>query len=220
MFQSFQGIVSSDISVEFTDLAGDITEQLLGDEISESSTHAISDMYVKKVSQINPMKTILETNHNHHSVVPHWNWADSYDVTLESQATITVDIKQTANGSRKYRLYTTTIGGMSLSIRRYPIKGHEGRIFGTEIGWNGNYVHNKVPEYNGFGRGYTVRMHTKLDRSTPSTRNIVFPCNFQMVKVGSKSFAVNFDYPNSEFPTPLTHDAAFVIATTMFHDNE
>lgn len=216
MFPSFQRTGSSDISIEFTDM----TKLLLGDDIPESPAHTISDMYVKKVSRLNPMKTILETNHNHYSVVPRWNWIESYDVTLESQATVTVNIKQIPSGPKKNRLYTTTIEGISLSIRRYPIKGHEGSIFGIEIGWNGNYAHSKVPEYNGLGRGYTVRMHKKLDRSVPSTRNVVFPCNFQMVKVGSKTFAVDFEYPDSEFSTPLTHDAAFVIATTMFHDNE
>jgi hypothetical protein len=221
MFRAFQSTETSAVSVEFTNLAGDITESLLGDGDNgvNPSTQHISDMYVKKVPQINPMKTTLETNRNHRATVPHWSWAGSYDVVLESQDIVTVNIKHVGGKSRKSRLYTAVINGTAISVSRCPLKGHDG-VFGIEIGWNGNYVQQKVPEYNGFGRGYTVRMHTKLERTIPSTRNVVFPGNYQMIKVGSKSFAVDFDYPTSEFSTPLTHDAAFVIATTMFHDNE
>jgi hypothetical protein len=217
MFRTFSGSDASEISVEFTSLSGDMTENLLGDEDS-SSTH-ISDMYVKKKSHMNPMKTILETNRNHRATIPHWSWARSYDVTLESQVSVTVSIQQIGSGSRASRLYTTTIDGTVLSVRRYNVKGHPG-IFGMEIGWNGNYVKQKLPEYNGIGRGYTVKMHTTLDHTIPSTRNVVFPENFQLIKVGSNTFAVDFLYQSSEFSPPLSHDAAFVIATTMFHDND
>ena len=225
MFRAFQGSDTKDISIEFVGLSGDISEDLLGGDggsrdRTTSSTH-ISDLYVKKLTQLNPMKTVIESNYNHSTVVPHWSWAESYNVVLSSQTNVVVDIKKVRCGKERCRLYTATVDGRALSVRRFKLDGHADRIFGVEIGWNGTYVTQKIPEYNGYwAGGYTVKTSTKIEQSVPSTKNIVFWNNFQMIRNGSNTFAVDFTYPAADFSPPLTHDAAFIIASTMFHDNE
>jgi hypothetical protein len=184
------------------------SESLLVDE--PSSSEHISDLLVTVPKTL--LRTRIESNHNHSAVIPYWG--DSYTTTMSDMEEIEVRIK-TIMGNNT--IYTAVVGGKTISVRRFPIPDHNGRIFGIEIGFGGVYAKQLIPTYTGVFRGYTVKTDPVIKPSIPSTKNIVFPNNFQLVKTGKQTFAVDFLYPESDIV--LSHDAAFIITTPMFHNN-
>jgi len=111
--------------------------------------------------------------------------------------------------------YKTVVDGSQIQIVK---ELNPNNVFNVVISINEKMASRKLPSYQGFFKGYTMKNNPRFTKSYASSKNILIENVIQLWKTGKRKYSLDYHYTNQEIY--ITDNIAFAIATTMFHDNE
>lgn len=106
--------------------------------------------------------------------------------------------------------YQTIIDGEQLVVKQLP----SNNVINLEVHWGGDTYSRTMPTYEGYFKGYVMKMYPKYDKTIASQKNISIEDIYQLLKVGKGEYYVDYTHG---LKTHLTAEVAFAITCCIFH---